>query len=91
MSDQAALSNCTLIRKNRLSNLSRPVLQGKITQLKKADSSELFSLNNINKELSFTSVAGKASGNKTFSELAAIGDSFCSSVLHPFRICHSGR
>jgi hypothetical protein len=50
-------------------------LQGKITYLNKVDSSELFGLDNIYKEFSFTSIAGSASGNKSFSELAAIGDS----------------
>lgn len=50
-------------------------LQGKITYLTKVDSTELFGLDNIYKEFSFTSIAGMASGNKTFSELAAIGDS----------------
>jgi hypothetical protein len=50
-------------------------LKGKITYVTKVDPSELFALDNLNWEYSFSSIANKTSGNKIFSDIAAIGDS----------------
>lgn len=50
-------------------------LKGKIKYVTKVDPSEFFILDNIDWEYSFTSVASNSSNNRTFSEVAAIGDS----------------
>jgi hypothetical protein len=50
-------------------------LKGKITYVNKVDPSEFFVLDNLNREYSFSSIANNTSGNKIFSEIAAIGDS----------------
>ncbi|MBC7747886.1 MAG: hypothetical protein H7Z76_04780 [Methylotenera sp.] len=50
-------------------------LKGKITYVTKVDPSEFFVLDSVDWQYSFSSIASNNSGNKTFSEIAAIGDS----------------
>ncbi|MBS1755630.1 MAG: hypothetical protein JST34_16445 [Bacteroidetes bacterium] len=50
-------------------------LKGRITSLTKVEPLEFFVLDNIEWQYSFTSIATKLSNSKTFSDIAAIGDS----------------
>ena len=50
------------------------IFKGEITHVVKVDPSERFVLSNIDNEFSFTSIPNSNSGNKQFTDLAAIGD-----------------
>ena len=63
-------------------------LKGKITYMTKVESSEFFILDNLDWEYSFTSIATKFSNNKTFSDIAVIGDSVIKAAYADTLTCY---
>jgi hypothetical protein len=75
MGDQGTFIKVQTDEEKAFKDFNAANLKGKIKYVTKVDPSEFFVLDNVDWEYSFTSVASSSSNNKTFSDVAAIGDS----------------
>jgi hypothetical protein len=75
MGDQGTFIKVQTDEEKAFKDFNAANLKGKITYVTKVDLSEFFVLDNVDWEYSFTSTPSSASNNKTFSDVAAIGDS----------------